>query len=269
MAADSGYALAWLNLGDALAEKKDLPAAIDAYNKAVAINPNYSLAWHNLGVALRANRDLPGAIDASKKAVALNPKYVAAWNNLGYALFGQKDLAAAIYAYKKSLNADAKQPVIWNNLGVAHRDQADFSTAIDAYKKALDINPKYALAQTNLDRAQQLLALEKRLPGVLQGDPATAADLLAMADLCQRYKKRYGDAAELYAKAFAADPKAADALVKAIAPSPRNAPPWPPPARALAPTNSKPRSRLACASKRSIGSRRTWRHGPRCWRRTQ
>ncbi len=33
---------------------------------------------------------------------------------------------------------------------------------------------------------------------------------MALADLCRRYKKRYGDSAALFAKAFAAEPKAAE-----------------------------------------------------------
>ena len=47
--------------------KRDLAAAIDAYNKAVAIDPEYVDAWIALGVALSDTNDLPGAIGAYKK----------------------------------------------------------------------------------------------------------------------------------------------------------------------------------------------------------
>ena len=93
-------------------------------------------------------------------------------------------------------------------------DKNDLPAAIDAYNHALAIDPKYAIARSNLASAEKLLALEKRLPGVLQGEAASAADLLALADLCQRHHKRYRSAAELYAKAFAADPSAAVELGK-------------------------------------------------------
>jgi serine/threonine-protein kinase len=58
-----------------------------------------------------------------------------------------------------------------------------------------------------------MLALEARLPAVLQGKdkPAGAAECLDFAALCQA-TKRYAAAARLYADAFAADPKLAGDL---------------------------------------------------------
>jgi hypothetical protein len=50
------------------------------------------------------------------------------------------------------------------------------------------------------------LDLDTRLSALLKGgdQPKDAADQLALADLCQRYKKRYAAAARFYADAFAA-----------------------------------------------------------------
>jgi serine/threonine-protein kinase len=58
------------------------------------------------------------------------------------------------------------------------------------------------------------LALDAKLPGVLRGDAASAGELLALADICQLYKKRYADAATLFAKAFIAEPKWAEDLIR-------------------------------------------------------
>ncbi len=242
VAIDPKDAWTWLCLGVALHNHNNLTAAIEAYKKALAINPKYPTAWHNLGLALAEKKDLPAAIDVFKKALAIDPKYHRAWTNLGAALRNQKDLPAAIEAYKKALAIDPKDASAWHNLGFALRVQKDLPAAIDAYKKALAIDPNDAEAHFNLDVAllrhgdfalalkslqrgnatpalvkhcQQLLALDQKLPGVLQGDAANASDLLALADLCQRYKKRYGAAAALFARAFAAEPKRADDLGKA------------------------------------------------------
>jgi hypothetical protein len=59
---------------------------------------------------------------------------------------------------------------------------------------------------------QQLVTLEQKLPAVLKGGPGEVGDLLALADLCRRYKKRYRDSAALFAKAFGKEPKAGDNL---------------------------------------------------------
>jgi tetratricopeptide (TPR) repeat protein len=282
LAIEPKYAKAWINLGVAFYDQKDIPAAIDAYKKALAIETTNALAWNNLGNALYAQKHVPGAIDAYNKALALDPKFAKAWYNLGIALQDQKDLPGAIDAYKKVLAIDSKLAKVWYNLGVALQDQNDLPGAIDAYKKALGIDPKLADAWYNLGSAlggeknlpaaigayktaikinprdpkaqgalgmalrdkgdfaeaaaytqralqllpkghplrpfverqlkhcEQLLALEHRLLDALKGEPIRPAGYLALADLCQRYKERYRDAADLYGKAFAGDPKLAE-----------------------------------------------------------
>jgi hypothetical protein len=62
-----------------------------------------------------------------------------------------------------------------------------------------------------LRQCERLLALEKKLPAVLQGEakPADAAERLDLAVACQ-YKRSYAAAARLYAAAFAAEPRLAE-----------------------------------------------------------
>jgi Tfp pilus assembly protein PilF len=250
LAIDDKNAVAWYNLGLALRHRKNLPAAIDAYKKALAIDDKYAKAWCNLGAALHYQKNLPAAIDAYGRALAIDDKDAVAWNNLGIALRAQKNLPAAIDAYKRALAIDDKDAGAWSNLGNALRDQKNFVAAIDAYKKAINLLPDFAEAHCNLGHAlrdhgefaaglkalqkghelgmrqpgwpypsaawvkhcQQLLALEQKLPAVLQGGPAEADELLALAVLCQHYKQRYRDSAILFAKAFAKEPKAAENL---------------------------------------------------------
>jgi hypothetical protein len=59
--------------------------------------------------------------------------------------------------------------------------------------------------------AERLVALDRKLPAVLkgQGRRADAAERLAFAQFCQRYKKLPRAAAGFYADAFAAVPKLA------------------------------------------------------------
>jgi tetratricopeptide (TPR) repeat protein len=247
---DDKDAMAWTNLGNVLRQQKNLPAAIDAYKKALAIDDKNAKVWHNLGIALHDQKDFPAAIDAYKKALAIDDKNAKAWHNLGNALYEQKDFPAAIEAYKKALAIDDKNAEAWSNLGNALRDQRNLPAAIDAFKKVINLFPDYAEAHCGLGLAlkdqgdfaaglkalqkghelgqgqprwlfpsaawvkhcQQLVTLEQKLPAVLKGGPAEAGELLALADLCRRYKKRYRDSASLFGKAFAAEPKAAENL---------------------------------------------------------
>ena len=253
LAIDDKLAVAWHNLGIVLAQQKNLPAAIDAFKKALAIDDKFASAWNYLGTVLRDQKKLPPAIDAFKKALAIDDRYAEAWNNLGVALYAQKNLPAAIDAYKKSLAIDPKYAMAWYNFGNAVRDKKNLPAAIDAYQKAIRLDPDLAEPHCNLglvlERAgdfaaalkalqkgdelgrrqpgwpypsaawvqhcQQLLTLEQKLPAVLEGGPAEAGELLALADMCQRYKKRYRDSAALFGKAFAKQPRAAENLNKA------------------------------------------------------
>jgi hypothetical protein len=56
-----------------------------------------------------------------------------------------------------------------------------------------------------------MVELEKTLPAVLRGEasPPNAGDAIALAQMCQQFKKRHVSAARLYAHAFTAEPKLA------------------------------------------------------------
>jgi hypothetical protein len=129
-------------------------------------------------------------------------------------------LPAAIDAYKKALAIDAKFAMAWCNLGHVLRDHGDFAAALKALQKGHELGqrqPRWPFPSAAwVKQCQQLLTLEQKLPAVLKGDPAEAGELLALADLCQRYKKRYRDSAALFAKAFAKEPRAAENLNKAF-----------------------------------------------------
>src|SRR6516165_3062448 len=55
------------------------------YFLALAIRPDTSAVYNNLGLALRDQKNLPAAIDAYKRALAIDEKHAYAWNNLGIA----------------------------------------------------------------------------------------------------------------------------------------------------------------------------------------
>ncbi len=161
-------------------------------------------------------KDLPAAIDAYKKALAINPQYAGAWNELGIALANQKDLPAGIDAYSKAIDLDPNFAEAHCNLGILLRDHGDFAAALKPLQKGHDLGSRrpgwpYPSAAW-VKQCKQLLALEQKLPAVLQGEAASAGDLLALADLCQRYKKRYRDSAALFSKALAAEPQLAEDL---------------------------------------------------------
>jgi len=91
-------------MGIVLQEQGKLEEAIEAYNKALAINPNYANAYNNMGAILQDQGKLEEAIEAYNKALAIKPDYAEAYNNMGNALKEQGKLEEAIEAYNRALS---------------------------------------------------------------------------------------------------------------------------------------------------------------------
>jgi tetratricopeptide (TPR) repeat protein len=60
--------------------------ASEQFKKAIAADPNGALGYCNLGAALIGERRYDEAIDALQKAVAIDPSFTLARNNLKWAL---------------------------------------------------------------------------------------------------------------------------------------------------------------------------------------
>jgi TolB-like protein len=125
---DSGYALAWAGLADALIGIVDyghtdspttLQSGADACRRALAIDPNLAEAHGAWGRFRTAVRDAPGSVRAHARAVALRPSYAGAhqwlcWANL---LLGNGPEALAFG--EKATRLDPLDPEASGNLALA------------------------------------------------------------------------------------------------------------------------------------------------------
>jgi tetratricopeptide (TPR) repeat protein len=162
-----------------------LHEAVAAFEEAIRLKPNFPEAHYNLGVALMNQRKWPEAEVACKEAIRLQPTHAEAHCNLGHAL----------------------------------RDQGRFSEALQSLRRghALGISrPDWPYpSRTWVRNCRRLIELDRKLPAVLNGnaDPASAAERLELASLCQMSCKHlHATAVRFAAEAFAADSKLADDL---------------------------------------------------------
>jgi tetratricopeptide (TPR) repeat protein len=215
---DPGFAQAHYNLGIALSARGRLDEAIVACREAVRLDPGLALAHYTLGVTLRARGQVDEAIAAYRQAIRLDPRYANAHTNLGNALVDKGQLDEAITPLCEATRLDPKSPNAHGALGQALMRQGKFGEARAATRRCLDLlptgDPRGPLAAQQLQECDGWLALEERLPAILQGrvDPADVAERLALAQLCLRYKQRYAAATRFYAEAFAAQPPLAEDL---------------------------------------------------------
>ena len=75
---------------------------VEAYKKAISLNPDYAEVYNNLGNAYQDNEKLHDSIKAYEKAILLKPHYAQAYNNLGNALNDVGKLDEAIKTFKKA-----------------------------------------------------------------------------------------------------------------------------------------------------------------------
>jgi tetratricopeptide (TPR) repeat protein len=160
------HAVVWSNLGQAYDRAGQLQEAVDAYQKAIDLQPSagaygsQSTALANLAVAQTdpavTQQKLADAGSDCDKAAALDPTPGAAkacWKNIGIVLSNKGDLKDAIVPLQKATQADPKDAQSWFLLGSAYtgtidsKQEGDKMTYIippgtgDAYQKCVDADP--------------------------------------------------------------------------------------------------------------------------------
>jgi serine/threonine-protein kinase len=242
---DPGLTPAQANLGEALAYNGEMDDAIGHFREALRLDPGYARAHYLLGLALAGRGRLDEANDRRREdlrqdpeaarardlifgsAVAegfehfqqllrVDPKFRVSHNNLGLTARDAGRLNEAIDHFERAIRSDpGADPRLEDRahaaLGQTPLALGRFNEAEAATRRCLDRLPQdddiRANVEAQLRRCQRLLALQDRLPAVLQGKgrPRDAAEALEFAELCGM-RGRFAAAAGLYADAFAASP---------------------------------------------------------------
>jgi tetratricopeptide (TPR) repeat protein len=139
----------WFDKGYALGIAGRYQEAIEAYTKAIELDPNFALAYSDrsadyiyLGNHWQALRDCDRAIE-------LDPKLAGAYINRGVAYENLGDYKQAIRNYDKAIELDPKIANAYNNRGFAYYELGDHRQAIRDYERAIELDPRYAWAYTN------------------------------------------------------------------------------------------------------------------------
>ncbi|MDQ6707624.1 MAG: tetratricopeptide repeat protein [Acidobacteriota bacterium] len=90
------------------------------------------------------------AIEAYRRAIDLNPHAAGALVNLGTIYYRQRKFAEAEDHYRRAVQADPRYPLAHFNLGNLHDERGEFDAAREHYIAALRWNPHYADAHFNL-----------------------------------------------------------------------------------------------------------------------
>ena len=92
-------------------------------------DPSFFKAYNAMGVSYDFIGDHIRAIEAYKRALRLNPDLAYVQNNLGYSFLLQGNLDEAIVAFQKAVSLDYRNHRYHNNLGLAYGKSGQFDKA--------------------------------------------------------------------------------------------------------------------------------------------
>ena len=118
----------WFVLGNCYQSQAEFSQAVDAYKKALTIQPNLAAIHNNLGYALQKSGKYSEAIASYRKALQLQPDCQEAYVNLGNALHAQGQLVKDQESHYAELNY---------KLGLARKQAGDLNNAASYYQQAI------------------------------------------------------------------------------------------------------------------------------------
>jgi tetratricopeptide (TPR) repeat protein len=207
-----------MNQGRQAVLNRDFQAAIDAFMKVIAIEPNNVKALYNLGYSYRQTGDKDKAIEFSERAVQADPDQLYVHQNLGFAYEDADQMDKAMSEFEEELRRHPEDP---NLAGIAAKlaqiylDRDLLEEAFDAASRAVRLRPEnpanhYVLARVHMRNKaydQAIVSLEK----ALQLAPDSAYYRIHLGDALWEAGRK-DEARKYYNEAIDIDPGVADQI---------------------------------------------------------
>ena len=142
----------YIELGDAMRHNGNYAGAIDAYQKALALDPLSSRAQRRLGATLGSNGREDEALAVLQSAIEHEPENALLWYERALIESRSGKQESAIADLKKALQLRSDFADAQNNLGTNLAQMGDPQGAETAFRAALTTNPYDAEARANLGR---------------------------------------------------------------------------------------------------------------------
>ncbi|HEV8611058.1 MAG TPA: tetratricopeptide repeat protein [Thermoanaerobaculia bacterium] len=149
------------NLGRAYRKKGMAKEAERELAEAARLAAPSASLWSALGHLRSEQKNAEEARRAFTSALEAEPGSEEAASGLAAALFEAGKLEEAEGVLVKSLEVNPASAVLWNDLGVVRMRRGDFGGSVEALHKALSLEKPPDAAKANLERAEQLLTLDR------------------------------------------------------------------------------------------------------------
>ncbi|MDH5610271.1 MAG: tetratricopeptide repeat protein [Cyclobacteriaceae bacterium] len=128
-------------------------AAIQAYVKALEIQPENTLNLLSLGIAQASVNQFEQAIKTYDRVIALDKYQADAWLNKGNAYHGMGNEKIAVDCYKKSIDINPWNSSPYFNIGNILFNNRNYPLAIQYYEKVVELEPTLPLSYFYLARS--------------------------------------------------------------------------------------------------------------------
>ena len=170
---ESTNAHVWNEKGNVHFKQESFEDAINAYNKAIQIDPSFGWPYSNLALVYFTQGKYTEAILLYQKSIDLlssNKDKALSWNGLGNVYRCVNDYANAVSAYRKAAELDTdtagmrdaanysqvdeglKTAKAWNELGELFFKTRSYADAVNAFNKAIELEPASGTAYSNMGR---------------------------------------------------------------------------------------------------------------------
>ena len=160
----------WNDKGNSLFLLGRYQEALDAYGKALSIDPDRVNVSCNVGNMLGRLGRYQEALNTYDKALSIDPGSVCAWAGKGDILGNLGRNKDALEAYDNALSLDPASVYAWTWKGATLNKLYKFQDALGAENKALSINPNYTNAWifkgnslSSMGRYQEALDVQDRV----------------------------------------------------------------------------------------------------------
>lgn len=176
-----------LNEGNEFYRNDQDEQAVEAYRKAIELDPDNGEAYFRLGLALLATTKKEEAEEAFRKSVDVYEKYLRTNSKdaQAYYIMGQaltrvgnlqddrlkapKIYQEAVTALKKAVALEPENADMYYELGVAYNRLFQYQEAVKAFEKATELDPGNYRASDALEKAKEDLG---RFNSIYKGEKA-------------------------------------------------------------------------------------------------
>ena len=159
----------WMNTGKGFYERGEAIKAVDAFQKAVALQPTHPDALLNLANACLLAGQSDHALQIAQDVLSMDPNSAPAYFVAGCASLRLGKFEEAIKFLQQAKDIDPKVNAVSFQLGRAHLASQHFQDAADQFSEIIQYAPDYPSANYFFGQALLRLGIERAVPVQMRG----------------------------------------------------------------------------------------------------